>query len=366
MAAQAAAARPYPLFVTTVHPVSPEVPALPAEESSSAAECRPRERTTAFIAMVVAFILAMSVVLVAILVREDGGVGFGSGTRGVGLGAGVGTGDGTGVGAGSGPGGGATGDGPGAGAAGLERGLRGEESGDAPPGVRAGTDPAAMPAEQPAEATQEPPKWGFTRPDDPPRKLTPPVVAQPPGTPDGKSGSGKSGAGGGGSEFMGVKSSARHVVYVIDMSGSMEGMRLAHTKLELVRSIEQLPEDASFSIVFFDDQFEVMPPQRMVPASKRWKADAIDWLRHQQARGGTDPTAALEFALSLRPQAIFLMTDGMFQNPSLVNQMIDRMNTDRRTSINTIAFHERGAEQELQKIAAENRGDYRYVPPPTQ
>ena len=163
---------------------------------------------------------------------------------------------------------------------------------------------------------------------------------------------------------MGVKSAGKHVVYVIDYSGSMSGDRLAHTKLELKRSIERLPKDGSFLVIFFDNDFTVMPPGRMVPASARNRKEAIDWIDQQDVRGGTDPTRALAYALSLRPETVFLMTDGAFADHVATYDAIEKGNADRHASINTIAFHERVAEPELKRIARENRGDYRYVPPP--
>ena len=71
----------------------------------------------------------------------------------------------------------------------------------------------------------------------------------------------------------------------------------------------------------------------------------------------------LEPALRMKPGAIFLMTDGEFEEGPVFG-VINALNSDRSVSINTIAFHSKGGEVALKRIAAENRGDYRYVPPP--
>jgi hypothetical protein len=151
---------------------------------------------------------------------------------------------------------------------------------------------------------------------------------------------------------------------VIDFSGSMNGDRFAHTRLELKRSIERLPENGSFLVVFFDNEFVVMPPGRLVPATARNKGLAKAWIDATDTRGGTEPSRAMAFALALNPETIFMMTDGQFDSDDAVNAVIDKENVGRRTSINTIAFHERAAEPELKKIAQENNGDYRYIPAP--
>ena len=326
--------------------------------------CEPRERASAILAIIAAFLLALCVVLAAVFAPGGGGLG-GGGAGGNVAGSGIGQGTGSGIGAGEGTGSGTEGNGPGAGEDGRGRLADGPDEIAPPPGDPHGTAEGVAAADTGAGEPVEVPRFSFKLPDEPapPKVVTPAPVA--PGVPDGRPTRGASGkAGGTGSEFMGVKSDARHVIYVIDFSGSMNGDRFAHTRLELKRSIERLPEDGSFLVIFFDDGFMVMPPGRLVPATSRNKSLAKAWIDSMDTRGGTDPSRALEFALGLKPETIFMMTDGQFVSDDLVNDVIDKENAGRRTSINTIAFHERAAEEELKKIARENRGDYRYVPPP--
>jgi hypothetical protein len=344
------------------HPPSTggEDPALGDE-----ALCEPRERASAILAIIAAFLLALCVVLAAVFSAGGGGLG-GGGAGGTVAGSGIGQGTGSGIGAGNGTGSGTGGGGPGAGDAGRGRLADGPDETAPPAGDPHGTAEGVASAETDAGANEavEVPRFSFKLPDEPPPKVfTPAAVA--PGVPDGRPTSGASGKSGGtGSEFMGVKSDARHVIYVIDFSGSMNGDRFAHTRLELKRSIERLPADGSFLVIFFDESFMVMPPGHLVPSTARNKSLAKAWIDSMVTRGGTEPSRAMEFALSLQPEAIFMMTDGQFVSNELVNHVIDQENVGRRTSINTIAFHERAAEEELKKIARENRGDYRYVPPP--
>ena len=330
--------------------------------------CEPRERASAIIAILLALLLALVLVAAAMFARR--GDGLGGGGAGTVAGAGYGNGSGTGIGPRSGTGSGPDGTGPGAGDAGRGRGAAGDDEPAPPPGDPSGTVAGEatvatdIPVDGPATEV-EPPKFGFTVPEAPPT----PVVAAPPaaatGVPAGRPTRGASGAaGGGGSEFMGVKSAGKHVVYVIDHSASMaEGTRFAHTKLELKRSIEALPEDGSFLVVFFDNHFEMMPPGRMVPATARNKSIAKAWIDGVMLGGGTDPSVALDKVLPLDPETVFLMTDGGFEY-GFTDAVIERHNKDRKTSINTIAFHERQFEERLKEIAEKNRGDYRYVPPP--
>ena len=337
-------------------------PNVPEDERETL--CEPRERASAILAMVLALLLALGLVIAAMLAGRHGG---GTGGAGAGRGAGIGSGSGRGIGPGAGTGTGTEGSGPGRGADGMGRFADGPPDEAQPPG-----DPDA-PAMADAEEDQdssavaevpevEPPKFGFTASDEP----APPAVAATPskGVPGGRRTRGASGAsGGGGSEFMGVASSEKDVVYVIDFSGSMSGERLAHTKLELKRSIERLPAEGSFLVIFFDQGATVQPPGRMMRATPSNKASAKRWIDAMDSGGGTDPTHAMKLALALKPGAIFLMTDGQFADPAGTELAIKQLNPGARTSINTIAFHERGMEEYLKQVARDNRGDYRYVPP---
>ena len=81
--------------------------------------------------------------------------------------------------------------------------------------------------------------------------------------------------------------------------------------------------------------------------------------------GGTDPSGALDIALQrLKPEAIFLMTDGVF-DPATSGAVIAAGNPTKKVEINTICFHDQIGEQICKQIAADNNGSYRYVPPPS-
>ena len=219
----------------------------------------------------------------------------------------------------------------------------------------------------PAQPTPEiePPEFGFTAPEPPKPAPQPVPTVVATGTPIGRPTSGAAGAGGGGgSEFMGIRSAGEHVVYVIDRSGSMSNDdRFIHACLELKRSIERLPASGSFSVIFFSAGPYALPPGALVKATKRSKEEAGKWIDSIIPMGNTDPTLALQQALAMKPQAIYLMTDGAFDVPPAVIGVIDQYNADRSVSINTVAFYDRSSEFVLQKIAKENNGDYRFVGP---
>ena len=165
-----------------------------------------------------------------------------------------------------------------------------------------------------------------------------------------------------GAGFFGVPGTMGSVVYVIDLSGSMSGDRLHRANAELVRSINELEPEQSFGVVYFNtESFPVFSTSKLMKATPSRKRLVVEKVDAMVSAGGTDPSKALVDALSLRPDLIFLLTDGGFGNPQELLSLIQRNNPGRKVSINTIAFVTSSGEKVLEQIAEENRGSYRFV-----
>ena len=114
--------------------------------------------------------------------------------------------------------------------------------------------------------------------------------------------------------FFGVSGSdVQSVVYCIDASGSM--IRSLPMVLEhLGHSMAQLAPPQRFSVVFFQDNEAVpMPNFAALPlAIAEQKRAVIRWM-HQEIvpRGRSNPLRALELALSLQPDVIFLLSENI-------------------------------------------------------
>ena len=177
----------------------------------------------------------------------------------------------------------------------------------------------------------------------------------------GKQGNGLDAAGLGGTvKFYGIKAAGRRFVFVTDCSGSMQGDRLQRLKEELRESISLLNPRVEFFIIFFNDIAEPMPSRGCVKATAKQIERYLEWADGVPSSGGTDPSEAMAIALRLRPSAVFLLTDGVFDSQSTLDA-IEKNNKGRRVQINTIAIGERGSESVLRKIAEQNKGTYRYV-----
>jgi len=169
-------------------------------------------------------------------------------------------------------------------------------------------------------------------------------------------------AGHGAAEFFGLRATGGKFVFVIDKSGSMKGDRLDAAKKELFRSVIRLGEKMQYLIIFYDDQFHTMPARKLIRATRLNKRESLGWVGSVKGDGGTRPLEAMRLALSLRPDAVWLLSDGEF--PEDYADEIHAANPESRTVIHTIAFQSRSGEAVLRRIARENGGQFRFVGPP--
>ncbi len=183
-------------------------------------------------------------------------------------------------------------------------------------------------------------------------------------------------------QFCGVDGGGNHFVYLVDSSGSM-GAGFQSARTELLASIDQLKPDQRFYVVFFDEEPEYMrisDPDVKEPVSVKATAENKQrlrkWAMTVQMNKGKAPYEVLPFALSLRPDVIFLLSDGEF--PTKIEDILRTQNHEENlfgesgpiSIVHTIRYHgvegETGqkAEATMVKIAKENGGQYRHVPKP--
>jgi len=176
--------------------------------------------------------------------------------------------------------------------------------------------------------------------------------------------------------FYGTGGNARRIAYVVDASGSLIDT-MEFVLAELQRSIDELSDRQSFTVIFFQaDRTLEAPPAGLKPATPAIKQQVQQWFSPQagnvRATGGTSPQAALRLALQYKPQLVFLLSDnitgrGQYQvNQDRLLQQIRQMNTSK-TKINTIQFlypdplAAAGTGGTLELIAQQTGGVYRFV-----
>lgn len=168
--------------------------------------------------------------------------------------------------------------------------------------------------------------------------------------------------------FFGIKPpSEGRVVFVVDGSRSMNHpheselkTRFRRMKFELLKCISEMHGGQWFYVIFFSNETLPMPAPGLQPARAGVREIYLQWIG-QVASGGspTDPRQALRLALQLQPDVIFFLTDGEFP-PGVKRQLESLRQT--RVIIHTFAFGETLGEETLKILAANNRGEYRFVP----
>ena len=166
-------------------------------------------------------------------------------------------------------------------------------------------------------------------------------------------------------EFFGTEIRGRHVVFVIDNSGSMgEAGKFEAAQTELIRAIGTLPKDTNIFVVFFSQTAFTIPGfEKWVPAQSRLAADLVRAIPGVPVLGGTDPTDALKIAFrqSPRPDQIFLMTDGLMEVDA--RGLIAQLNAQSKakTRVDTIAVGDDADQSVLSAIAADNGGQFQKI-----
>jgi len=163
--------------------------------------------------------------------------------------------------------------------------------------------------------------------------------------------------------FFSIQDRADTVVFVVDMSGSMnDGHRFDRAVAELGRSLRALAPTQKFFVFFFNATTHPMLDMRsaqLLPATPDNRAKVVKWIKKLEPDADTAPEDALEQALKLQPQVIYFLTDG--ELPPTTPDTVKKLNHAHKTVIHTIAFvTEEGADM-LKAIARDNGGKYRFV-----
>ncbi len=167
-------------------------------------------------------------------------------------------------------------------------------------------------------------------------------------------------------EFFGIGGYGQTFVYVVDASGSMNQRgKFDRACYELLQSIEQLASDQRYYVIFYNDSAYPMNADEPVFAIEKELSRTVRWVNDAVADGGTFPLPALLVALSLRPDAIYFLSDGQF-DPLTVHELKMRNRPTKRVRmrqipIHTIAFVDRGTVGLMRTIARNSGGEFRFV-----
>lgn len=187
------------------------------------------------------------------------------------------------------------------------------------------------------------------------------------------------GGGNGSAEFFGVKAGGRRFVFIVDSSNSMRGQKFTDAKEELMYAVRRLDKSQAFYVIFFDqdalrmfDSDKAEPAERPVAATLANIQKLETWMKTVENERRTDPYDAVKFALEMRPDAIFILSDGQFTDRGRTVEYLARENIvddaaygkSPRVVVHTIGFYSKDGEVTLEAIAKAYKGTYRFVAPP--
>ena len=160
-------------------------------------------------------------------------------------------------------------------------------------------------------------------------------------------------------------------IFVLDVSGSMRGRKIAQAKKALEFCIRSLNPKDRFNIVLFNNQVRTWK-DGLLEANRNNIDEAVQFVRAINANGGTNINGALLKAMSLLttqkerlPMVVFL-TDGLpTAGVTDPKQIIENVTNANKSNARLFVF---GVGYDvntflLDKLAENNRGDREYVEP---
>ena len=175
-------------------------------------------------------------------------------------------------------------------------------------------------------------------------------------------------------KFFGTEATGSRFVFIIDASGSMyEDNRWQHALRELSESINQLSEKQRVMVLLYNSHTIPMlnlPPKdlELLPASSEFKTALKEWLTLQIPVGRTRPAHALSFSLTMKPDAIFMLSDGLLADNSIEILARDNPASDpddngfKQIPIHTVSLGPMAEGAELMKLIADNNdGEFTWV-----
>ena len=155
----------------------------------------------------------------------------------------------------------------------------------------------------------------------------------------------------------------REIVYVIDTSGSMEGLSIQQARKALALAVERLGPEDHFNVIQFNSFTQALWSDTR-PATPENRNAARRWVERLAARGGTEMAGALEAALvgsddpRLVRQVVFL-TDGSVGNEAQLFGIIKERLGDTR--LFTVGIGSAPNSHFMTKAAAFGHGTFTYI-----
>lgn len=175
-------------------------------------------------------------------------------------------------------------------------------------------------------------------------------------------------------ESSGFQRLPRETVFVLDVSGSMQGSSIREAKDSLLFALDRLAPEDSFNVLAFSDQTRALFPGSW-PANPEVIERARGWVRGLRAGGGTEMMPALLAALDSRPEGygqsgaravkqVVFITDGAVGNEEQLFTAIEQHLGEAR--LFTVGIGSAPNSFFMQRAAELGRGSFTFIGEPQQ
>lgn len=162
--------------------------------------------------------------------------------------------------------------------------------------------------------------------------------------------------------FYGVRIYARSVIFVLDISGSMN---IQEAKLQLKNAYHSLKGGENFNIIVYSDAARSWKGE-VVAATEENQEEADLWLYRVRSRGGTNMYDGLRMAFETAREeqdTIIFLSDGHpnkgpITEPKALLAKVVQWNLSKNIPVHTIGIGSHQVEAFMEALAAQNNGVY--------
>jgi len=176
----------------------------------------------------------------------------------------------------------------------------------------------------------------------------------------------------------------KHVVFVVDLSGSMDAeitfadgstcTRLNFVRQELKKALFNLAPSSNFNVIFFESEVGYWKSQ-MLQATPQNMESVLRYVGNQSAGGGTNIYGALKTAFNVpNVEMIYFLTDGMPTSGDVTDvdgilNEVENWNSNKHVVVNATAFlmgnyggdDKDGSRKLMERLSKITNGTYRAI-----
>ncbi len=155
----------------------------------------------------------------------------------------------------------------------------------------------------------------------------------------------------------------QEMIFVIDISGSMEGYSIKQAKAALIKALSHLGPKDYFNIIAFESSYDSMESSP-IQATRHNLKKGLKYVLNLQAHGGTEAQPALRHALTMSHEPdtmkmIVFITDGSVGNESDLISLVNSYIGSSR--LFTVGIGSAPNGHLLEKVSQSGRGTFTYI-----